>query len=97
MKLNKLRGNIGAITLVLTGVTIIIGVVVFYNIYVALPTEWSVLPTAGTLAYNTSHTLSANAIGNVSSQFGASIQLLTVGLIVLAAAVVLGYLFLIRG
>lgn len=78
------RGNVGAITLVLTGVTIIIGVLVFYNVYQAIPTMG--LPTVAT-----------NAIGNVSTQFASSIQLLTVGLIVLAAAVVLGYLFLIRG
>jgi hypothetical protein len=77
-------GNVGAITLVLSGVTIIIGVLVFYNVYQAIPT--SGLPGVAT-----------NAILNVSAQFAASIQLLTVGLIVLAAAIVLGYLFLIRG
>lgn len=82
--MQKKFGNIGAITLVLSGVTIIIGVLVFYNVYAAIPTTG--LPVTAT-----------NAIGNVSLQFAASIQLLTVGLIVLAAAVVLGYLFLIRG
>jgi hypothetical protein len=92
--MNKLHGNVGAITLVLTGVTIIIGVVVFYNIYINLPQNcYTTLCNTGTAAENAS----AFAIGNVSTQFAASIQLLTVGLIVLAAAVVLGYLFLIRG
>jgi hypothetical protein len=77
------KGNVGAITLVLAGTTIIIGVLVFYNIYAAIPTTG--LPTVAT-----------NAIGNVSTQFASAIQLLTVGMVILAAAVVLGYVFLIR-
>jgi hypothetical protein len=79
----KVKGNMGAITLVLTGVTIIIGVIVFYQISTAIPA-----PPAGA---------ALNAINNVTSTFYNAIQLLIVGMIVLAAAVVLGYVFLIRG
>lgn len=92
-KHSKLRGNAGAITLVITGVSIVVGVVVFYNVYLGLPSYATNINLGTTAAQNAT----ALAVGNVSAQFAAAIQLLTVGLIVLAAAVVLGYLFLIRG
>jgi amino acid transporter len=78
------RGNVGAITLVLSGVTIIIGVLVFSMFS-------SAIPTAGLTASAT------NAINNVTFLFYQGIQLLAVGIIILAAAIVLGYLFMIRG
>ena len=91
--MRKLKGDMGAITLVLTGVTIIIGIYIFFQIFGSLPASATQQISGATAAQN----LSAFAIQNVSVAFANAIQLLTIGMIILAAAVVLSYVFLIRG
>jgi hypothetical protein len=64
---------------VIAAIAIMIGVVVFYNVQVATPT--TALPaTAQTI------------IGNVGTTAGSGFSLLTVALIVIAAAVIIGIL-----